>query len=181
MPRIEPIQPEEATGKAKDLLDTVQAKFGKAPNIFKTMAQSPAAMEGFLQLHGALAGGVLSETFQEQIALCVSEINGCNYCLAAHTAIGKGAGLSEDEIIASRQGESADPKTKAGLEFARTIIASHGWVSEGDYNAVQQAGYNSEEIIEIIGQVAKNLFANYFNHIAETAIDFPAAPSLKKD
>ncbi len=178
MARIEPINPKDATGKSKDLLDGVQAKFGKAPNIFKTMANSPAALEGFLQLHGALAGGVLSESFQEQIALCVSEINGCNYCLAAHTVMGKGAGLSEDETIASRKGVSTDSKTQAGLEFARQLVSRQGWVSDDDYNAVTQAGYSSEEIIEIVALVAKNIFANYFNHIAETAIDFPAAPSV---
>ena len=180
MARIEPINPKDATGKAKELLDGVQAKFGKAPNLFKTLAHSPAALEGYLQLHGALAGGVLSESFQEQIALCVSEINGCTYCLAAHTAIGKGVGLSEEEVIASRQGGSTDSKTQAGLEFARQIVSSKGWVSEEDYNAIIQAGYSSEEIIEIVALVAKNLFANYFNHIAGTAIDFPAAPSLKE-
>lgn len=180
MAHIEPINPKDATGKAKDLLDSVQAKFGKAPNIFKTMAHSPAALEGFLQLHGALAGGVLSESFQEQVALCVSEVNGCNYCLSAHTAMGKGVGLSEDEIIASRQGGSTDAKTQAGLVFVRQIVSKQGWVSGDDYNAVIQAGYSSEEIIEIIALVAKNIFANYFNHIAGTAIDFPAAPSLKE-
>jgi uncharacterized peroxidase-related enzyme len=180
MARIEPIDPKDATGKAKDLLDGVQAKFGKAPNIFKTMAHSPAALEGFLQLHGALAGGILSASFQEQVALCVSEVNGCNYCLAAHTAMGKGAGLSEEETIANRQGVSSDPKIHAGLEFARQIVSSKGWISDDDYNAAIKAGYSSEEIIEIIALVAKNLFANYFNHIAGTAIDFPAAPSIKE-
>ena len=178
MTHIEPINPKDATGKAKDLLDGVQAKFGKAPNIFKTMANSPAALEGFLQLHGALAGGVLSESFQEQIALCVSEKNGCDYCLAAHTEMGKGAGLSEEEVIASRRGDSTDSKIQAGLKFARKIVSSQGWASDDNYNAVTQAGYSSEEIIEIIALVAKNIFANYFNHIAGTAIDFPAAPSL---
>ena len=178
MARIEPINPKDATGKAKDLLDGVQEKFGKVPNIFKTMANSPAALEGFLQLHGALAGGVLSESFQEQIALCVSELNGCNYCLAAHTAMGKGVGLSEDETIASRQAISTDSKTQAGLLFARKIVSSQGSISDDDYNAVTQAGYSSKEIIEIVALVAKNIFANYFNHIAETAIDFPAAPSV---
>lgn len=177
MTRIEPINPKDATGKTKDLLDGVQAKFGKAPNIFKTMANSPAALEGFLQLHETLAGGVLSESFQEQIALCVSEINGCNYCLAAHTAMGKGAGLSEEEVIASRRGDSTDSKIQAGLTFARQIVSNQGWVSDNAYNAVTQAGYSSEEIIEIVALVAKNIFANYFNHIAGTAIDFPAAPS----
>ena len=180
MARIEPINPKDTTGKAKDLLDGVQVKFGKAPNIFKTMANSPAALEGFLRLHGALAGGVLSESFQEQVALCISEINDCNYCLAAHTAIGKGVGLSQEETIASRQGISTDSKTQVGLEFVRRIVSSQGWVSDDEYNAVTKAGYNSEEIIEIVALVAKSIFANYFNHIAGTAIDFPAAGTRLK-
>ena len=113
--------------------------------------------------------------------LCVFDISGCNYCLGPHTAIGKGVGLSEDEVIASRQGVSTDSKTQAGLEFARQIVSSQGWVSDDDYNAVTQAGYSSEEIIEIVALVAKNIFANYFNHIAETKIDFPAVPNLKEE
>jgi AhpD family alkylhydroperoxidase len=124
MARIEPINPKDTTGKAKDLLDGVQVNFGKAPNIFKTMANSPAALEGFLQLHGALAGVVLPESFQEQVALCVSEVNGCNYCLAAHTAIGKGVGLSKEEAIASREGISIDSNTQVGLEFVRQTVSS---------------------------------------------------------
>ncbi len=181
MQRIEPIDPKEATGKAKDLLEAVQAKFGKAPNIFKTMAHSPAALEGFLQLHGTLAGGALSESFQEQIALCVSEINNCNYCLTAHTAMGKGTGLTENEIMSNRKGESTNSKTQAGLEFVRKVVSNNGWVSDEDYKAVQNAGFSAEEIIEMIALVAKNIFANYFNHIAGTAIDFPAVPSLKEE
>ena len=123
MARIEPINPENTTGKAKDLLDGVQVKFDKTPNIFKTMANSPAALEGFLQLHGALAGVVLPESFQEQVALCVSEITDCNYCLAAHSAIGKGVGLSKEEVIASREEISTDSKNQVGLEFVRQIVS----------------------------------------------------------
>jgi len=180
MPRIEPVNPEEATGKAKDILEGVQAKFGMVPNILATMAHSPAALTGYLQLQGALASGVLSASFREQIALIVSQTNGCNYCLAAHTAIGKGAGLSESEALASRQGESTDAKAQAGLQFARKIIDTRGWVSDDDYNAAKEAGYSSEEIIEIIGLIAQYIFANYFNHIVGTVSDFPAVPSLKE-
>jgi AhpD family alkylhydroperoxidase len=124
------------------------------------MANSPVALDGFLQLQGALVGGVLSEAFQEQVTvtLCISEISGCNYCLGAHTAIGKGVGLSEEETISSRKGRSADYKIQVGLEFVRKIIPNQGWVSDHDYNLVKQAGCSSEEVIEIIALV-ENTFS----------------------
>jgi AhpD family alkylhydroperoxidase len=108
------------------LLEGVQAQFGKVPNIFKTMINSSVVLDGFLQLHGALAGGVLSEAFQEQITLCVSEISGCNYCVAAHTAIGKGVEPSEEETISSKKRISINSKTQAGLEFFRQIKSNQG-------------------------------------------------------
>ena len=92
------------------MLEGVQSQFGKVANFFKTMANSPVALDGFLQLHGALAGGVLSEAFQEQVTLCISEISGCNYCLAGHTAIGKGVSLSEEETISSKKQISSPSK-----------------------------------------------------------------------
>ena len=106
------------------MLEGVQAQFGKVPNIFKIMENSPVAIDGFLRLHGAFAGRVLSEAFQEQITLCVSEIIGCNYCLAAHTEIGKKVGFSEEETISSRKAKSTSSKTQAGLKFVRQIISN---------------------------------------------------------
>ena len=104
------------------------------------MENSPVAIDGFLRLHGALAGSVLSEAFQKQITLCVSEISGCNYCLAAHTEIGKKVGLSEEETISRRKGKSTSSKTQAGLEFVRQIISNQSWILDHEYNAVKQAG-----------------------------------------
>jgi AhpD family alkylhydroperoxidase len=108
------------------LFESVQAQFGKVPNILKTMVNSSVVLDGFLQLHGALAGGVLSEAFQELIILCVSEISGCNYCLAAHTTIGKGVEPSEEETLSSKKRISIDSKTQAELEFVRQIISNQG-------------------------------------------------------
>jgi len=122
-------------------------------DIFKTMENSPVAIDGFLRLYGAFAGRVLSEAFQEQITLCVSEISGCNYCLAAQTEIGKKVGLSEEETISSRKAKSTSSKTQAGLEFIRQIISNQSWISDHDYNAVKQAGSSSEEVIGIIALV----------------------------
>ena len=130
------------------------------------MVNSFIVLDSFLQLNGVLAGGVLSEVFQEQITLCVSEISGCNYCLGPHTAIGKGVGLSKEETISSRKGRSADYKTQAGLEFVRKIIPYQGWVSDHDYNVIKQAGCSSEEVIEIIALV-ENTYASTTSTISQ--------------
>ena len=178
MQRLEAIQPNEATGSVKNHLQAVQSKMGMVPNILKTMANSPAALEAYLGFSGALAGGVLSKKLREQIALTVAETNHCNFCLAAHTAAGKAVGLGEEEIIDSRRGTSPDSKVDAALQFAREVVEKRGWVSDDDFNRLHSSGYKDEEITEIIAHVALHNFLNYFSHIANPAIDFPAAPEL---
>src|SRR5258706_1281678 len=130
MSRITAIEPANASGKARQLLDAVQAKLGLTPNLMKTLAASPAALEGYLNFVGALSGGVLDTTFREQIALAVAQANACEYCLAAHTALGSLAGLQPAEIIASRESRSGDAKRNAGLKFAQAIVVNRGEVSD---------------------------------------------------
>ena len=173
MSRIPPVSYEQATGKVKELLDAVTAKLGMTPNMMKTMAQSPAVLEAYLNFSGALSGGKLSARLREQIALVSAEINGCGYCASAHTAIGHVVGLSEDAILAARNGTAADAKTDAALKFARAVIVNRGEVSDADLQAVKVAGFSGGEIGEIIANVALNIFTNYFNEIARTDIDFP--------
>lgn len=181
MSRIQTVNPTEATGKAKDLLDAVQKKLGITPNMIKTMAQSPAVLEGYLNFSGALAGGSLNAKVREQIALAVGEANSCGYCVSAHTAIGKMVGLSEDDINYSRQSSSGDAKTDAALKFARTIVLERGEVTDTDIQRVREAGFTDGEVAEIIANVSLNIFTNYFNHIADTEIDFPTVElSFKK-
>ena len=173
MSRISAINPAEATGKAKDLLAAVQAKIGMTPNLMKTLAHAPAALEGYLNLNGALATGVLDAKFREQLAIAVAQANSCEYCLSAHSAIGKMVGLGKEEIEKSRHSRSADAKTDAGLQFAQKIVVQRGEVTDADLAAVGAAGYNDAEVTEIVANVALNIFTNYFNHVAQTVVDFP--------
>jgi uncharacterized peroxidase-related enzyme len=173
MPRIAAIEPAQAQGKAKQLLDAVQAKLGLTPNLMKTLANSPAALEAYLGFGNALAGGVLDTKFREQIALAVAQANSCEYCLSAHTALGSLAGLQADQILESRASRSVDAKQDAGLRFAQALVVNRGDVSDAALNRVRAAGFNDAEITEIVANVAVNIFTNYFNHVARTVVDFP--------
>lgn len=178
MPRLQAVNPETASGKAKDLLDGVRSKLGKTPNLLRTMANSPAVLEAYLGFSGALQGGLLSSRLREQMALAVSEANGCEYCLAAHSALGKTVGLSEEDILDSRHGASSDSEVDVALRFARRVAENRGLVSDGDLERLRRAGYGDGEIAEIVAHVALNIFTNYFNHVAETEVDFPSVPKL---
>lgn len=173
MPRIIAIDPANATGKAKQLLDAVNAKLGLTPNLMRTLATAPAALEGYLNLNGALASGMLDAKFREQIALAVAQANSCEYCLAAHTALGSLAGLQAGEIAASRSSRSSDAKRDAGLKFAQAIVVQRGEVSDADLNKIRTAGYSDGDITEIVANVALNIYTNYINHVAQTSVDFP--------
>ena len=178
MERITPVNLQAAQGRAKELLDAVQAKLGIVPNSTRAMAVSPAVLEAYLGFSGALSHGVLPARVREQLALDVGEENNCDYCVAAHCAIGKHAGLTDEAILDSRRGTSTDPKTAALLRFARTIVEKRGVVEDADVAAVRVAGSGDAEIAEVVAHVALNVFTNYFNNVAGTAIDFPRAPAL---
>jgi len=178
MSRMNPVDREQADGKAHELLEAVQQKLGMTPNLMKTMANAPATLDAYLAFSGALAKGTLSAKLREQIALVVGEANACGYCLAAHSTIGGALGLSAEEMRDNRAGTSSDPKTEAALQFAREVVTERGVVSDHALGAVRGAEFSEGEITEIIANVALNLFTNYFNHIAETEIDFPVAAEL---
>lgn len=181
MARITQLTPETATGKAKVLLDNVQSKLGMVPNMTRAMANAPAVLDGYLALSGALAKGSLTAKIREQIALTVGQANGCDYCLAAHTALGKMQGLTADQIVDSRRGTSVDPKTDAILRFARTLVQERGVVGETDLINVRDAGLDDGDIAEVVANVALNTFTNYFNHVADTEVDFPQAEALVEE
>jgi uncharacterized peroxidase-related enzyme len=178
MERITPVNLQTAQGRARELLDAVKAKLGIVPNMTRSMAVSPAVLEAYLGFSGALGHGVLPARVREQLALDVSEVNCCDYCVSAHSAVGKRAGLTDQELLDSRRGASADPKTDVLLRFARTVVAKRGVVDDADVAAVRAAGYGDSEITEVVAHVALNIFTNYFNNVAGTTIDFPKAPAL---
>lgn len=178
MSRIEMIDPNTAQGKVKELLEEIKKKSGRVPNILKTMAHSPVALQAYLGLSGAFAVAKLPPKVREQIGLAVGEDNQCGYCVAAHSAIGKHAGLTPEEIEEGRRARSRDPKTNAILVFAKKLSANRGNVTDPELAEVRKAGCSEEEILEIITAVALNLFTNYVNHVADTAIDFPKVSPL---
>jgi len=179
MSRLKMIDPAAAAGKAKELLDAVQAKLKITPNMTRAMANSPAVLEGYLALSGALAGGSLEVRLREQIALAVAELNGCEYCLSAHTAIGRRIGLTEAEIATSREGTPEGARTAAALGFVREVVRGKGRVREDSVDSVRAAGFSDGEIAELIANVALNLFTNYFNKVAGVDVDFPRVAPRK--
>ena len=178
MSRLPLVDPSQAQGKTHDLLAAVKSQMGRVPNLMKAMANSPAVLEGYLGLSGALGHGTLDPKIRERIAIETAETNGCGYCLAAHSLLGKLAGLDEDERLANRRGHSHDPKADAALKFARTLLERRGRVTEADVQEVKAAGFGDAEVAEIIAHVALNVLTNYFNNAVETPIDFPAVPPL---
>ena len=176
--RIQSVDPTSVQGKGKELLDGIQKGLGKVPNIFRAMVNSPAALQAYLGFSGALKEGVLSAKLREQIALAVGQENNCAYCLAAHSAIGKGAGLQDGEIEAARLGEASDAKDAAAVKLAKAIVKNRGNVTDAELSAARNAGLGDAEITEVIANVALNIFTNYFNHVADPVVDFPAAKPL---
>jgi AhpD family alkylhydroperoxidase len=166
MQRIKALDPDRATGKTRELLIAVQISVGMIPNMIRTMANSPAVLEGYLKFRSTLACGRLSARLREQIALAVAAANDSQYCLSAHTAGGKSIGLSE---------ASDDPQEEAALQFALRIVMTRGEASGREVERVRKAGFSDAEIAEIIANVGLNIFANYFNKVAGVVIDFPPA------
>lgn len=173
MSRISPVARDTNNDAVRRNFDVIQKRLGMVPNMMRTIAHSPQALEGYLGLSGALSRGVLPAQMQEQIALAVAEVNACDYCLSAHSALGRGAGLSDDQLEASRAGQASDPKASAALQFARAVVERRGGVTDSDLARVRAAGFADAEVVEIIAHVALNVFTNYFNRTAQTEIDFP--------
>jgi uncharacterized peroxidase-related enzyme len=177
MNRLQPLDPGQATGKTKQLFDAIASKLGFIPNMMRVIGHSPAALQGYLGLSTALASGVLPPKVREHLALAISEINGCDYCLSAHTVYAAKAGLTPEEILAARRATSSDPKTDAILKFARALALQRGNLTDSDLHAARRAGLTDAEIVEVIQHVALNTLTNYTNLIARTAIDFPPVKS----
>jgi uncharacterized peroxidase-related enzyme len=174
-----PASIDEAPEASRPILEAIQKQIGSVPNIFRLISNSPAALNGLTSLQAALGKGKLSAATRERIALVMAEVNGCDYCLSAHTYTGsKFAKLDDSEILANRHGTSHDTKAAAAVEFAHALTLARGSVAATAINNVRDAGYSDAEILEIIAHVALNTFTNYVNEALGTEIDFPRIASL---
>lgn len=174
MNRVPLIDRADTSADRKALLDDIHGAFGATPNMFRAVANSPAALRSMWGSFGALGAGTLGAKLGEQIAVAVADRNACDYCLAAHTALGRKAGASAEEMAAAQAGESSDPRTATALRFALKLVDERGRVGEADLQALRAAGFDDEHIVEIVAHVALNLFTNYVNVAFAVPVDFPA-------
>lgn len=169
-----PIQSvESATGSIQTTFAALQKGLGMVPNMARVMANSPAVLQSWAQFNGAMSGAKLSAQIREQIALLTAQVNACDYCLSAHSALGKMVGLSQAQIDSARALKPADPKTLAALRFAKAVLDQRGGVAESDLQAARSAGFSDAEIAEIVATVALNVFTNFFNRAFDVDVDFP--------
>jgi uncharacterized peroxidase-related enzyme len=178
MSRLNQIASETASDRVRGLLDAVKSKLGLVPNMMRAMANSPAVLDGYLQFSGALGKSGLSTRIREQISLAVAQANGCDYCLAAHSTIGKAVGLTAEQIRDSRLGTAVDPRTDALIRFALKVVETRGRVTDADLDEVREAGFDDGVISDVVAHVALSIFTNYFNNVAQTDVDFPKAAPL---
>jgi uncharacterized peroxidase-related enzyme len=165
---------EAAPAASQPLLQVVKRKLGVVPNLFRLVSNSPAALEGYLALSEALGKGTLPAATHERIALAVAEVNGCSYCLSAHSYLAKQvAKLDLSEVDANRSGTSSDPAAAAAVKFAAKVVRERGHVGESDVRTLKAAGYTDAQVVEIVLHVALNTWTNYLNEVAKTEIDFP--------
>jgi uncharacterized peroxidase-related enzyme len=173
MSRILAVDPSTAIGPVKTMLDAVQKGLGVTPNLFRVAAQSAPVLEALTSLFGATSKGHLNAKTREAIALTVSEFDACDYCLSAHSLLGKGAGLSDGDVDIARNAQAVDARLAATLAFAKAITEKRGRVSDQDVEAARRAGLGDADILEVVANVALTTFTNYLNEVAKTEIDFP--------
>jgi uncharacterized peroxidase-related enzyme len=175
--RIQPVDPDHATGAIRRLFAEIRAKFALVPNLFRVLANAPAALEGLMGLSAALARGALDEKTREQLAIAIAESNLCAYCLRGHTAMAAKIGLSRVEIDDAIRASAADARTDAILKLARSIVVQRGELSDADLGRARAGGLSDGEIVETVANVALNIFENYMSHVARIPIDFPQSQS----
>lgn len=173
MSRISLVAEEAANQEQKELYAAIQGQLGMVPNFLKVFAHSPAALKAFLGLHTIAEDGALDSQTRERIALALAEQNACEYCVSAHTAIGRGAGLSNEEMAANRAGSSEDAKAAAAVKFAKSLAEHNGAVTNTELLEVRNAGYSDAEIVEIITHVGMNVLTNILGKASQVEIDFP--------
>jgi uncharacterized peroxidase-related enzyme len=178
MPRLNVVQPEQASGKVKEIYDDLQKRMGRVINIFQGMGNSAAALKAYLSMSAALSEGELTPEDREVVYLAVSQTNNCTYCLSAHTLMAKKAGMNDEQIAAVRKFQPQSDKHRALVRFVRRVIETKGFVEDSDVAAVRTAGYSDGQIAESIAYIGLATYSNLFNHVFDTPLDFPPAPQV---
>ncbi|WP_206244859.1 carboxymuconolactone decarboxylase family protein [Novosphingobium terrae] len=173
MAYVKLIDPASCASPIKPTLDRIAGGFGVVPNMFKAVANSPAALASMWGAFGALSTGSLGARLGEELAVAIANVNRCGYCLAAHTVLGQKAGASAAEMAQAQAGHTADPRTQAALDFALKMVRDRAAVSADDVAALKAAGFDDEGVVEIIAHIALNLFTNYINVALDVPVDFP--------
>ena len=173
MSHVPLIDATQTTADRAALLSQIHGAFGTVPNMFRAVANSPAALRSMWGSFGALGGGSLSAKLGEQIAVAIADRNKCEYCLAAHTALGRKAGATAEEMAAAQAGRAVDQTTDAALRFAVRLVEQRGQVNISDIQRLREAGFSDEAIVEIVAHVALNIFTNYVNIALDVPVDFP--------
>jgi uncharacterized peroxidase-related enzyme len=168
--------PQSASAASAEVYAQIKKAIGNVPNTFAAIgAHGPDALKAILLADGVLAAGSLTKRDQETIKLVLSVIAGCDYCVAAHSLLGKLAGLKPDELKQIRVGKpTGDAKRDALIRFVSKLALTSGTVSDEDFAAIKAAGYTAAQLVEISLAFATNVFTNVFNRINDTEIDFPA-------
>lgn len=179
MSRVALVSPADAPADSQPLLDEITQAFGVTPAMFRAVANSPAALSMMWAGFGALGGGRLGPQLGEQIAVLVADRNACEYCLAAHTALGRKAGSSTEEMAEAQAGRSADPRTAAVLRVVEKLVEDRAQLTDDDVASLRAVGLDDEEVVEVVAHVALNLFTNYVNVALAVPVDFPAVPLLR--
>ena len=174
MAHVQLIDPVASQPPVRLTLDKINRAFGVVPNMFKAVANSSAALNSMWGAFGALSTGKLSARLGEELAVAIANMNRCEYCLAAHTALGRKAGASSDEMAAAQVGQSTDPRTQAALDFALKVVRERAAITQADVATLKAAGFDDGDVVEIIAHVALNLFTNYVNVALDVPVDFPA-------
>lgn len=173
MSRIKVIENQDANPEQAELYAGITAALGMVPNFLKVLANSPVALRSFLGLHQIANAGSLDVQTRERIALALAEQSGCQYCVSAHTAIGRRTGLDNAEMEANRAGGSQDVRAASAVSFARALVEHKGEVTNEELEAVRKAGYSDADIVEIITHVGMNLLTNILGKASRVEIDFP--------
>lgn len=173
MARIRIVTPESANAEQQALYAAIESQLGMVPNFLKVFANSPAALKAFLGLHAIANTGSLDPKTRERIALALAQQNSCEYCLSAHTAIGRKAGLEAAEMQANRAGSSQDAKAAVAVQFARSLVAHMGEVTTAELLAMRDAGYSESDIVEVITHAGMNILTNLLGKAGRVDVDFP--------